>query len=186
MNLNSAVKHSGMDASEVATIHERPARIQELNWRPARFSSATSDPVEQVLFSFYNGQLSRIVIDYDNEKTDGLTPEDMIKAISARYGVAKRPAAETVLPSASFSEGVTVMALWEDAEYSFNLTESPYGSRFELIAFAKHLDGLAQTAIADGAHLDEQQAPERLKTQEQDVRDQQQRARLINQERFRP
>src|ERR1700761_3496526 len=69
MNLNSAAKHSGMDVSEATVIHERPARIQELTWRPSRFSSSATDPVEQVLFSFYNGQLFRMVIDYDTQKT---------------------------------------------------------------------------------------------------------------------
>jgi hypothetical protein len=186
MPLSSAVKHSGMDVSEVAVIHERPARIQELSWRPARFSSNGNDPVEQVLFTFYNGELSRMAIDYDNEKTEGLTPGDMIAAISLRYGVATSPTAEIVLASASFSEGVVVIARWENADYSFNLARSPYGSRFELIAFSKRLDGLAQASIAAGDHLDEQEAPERLKSQEQGVLVQQQKARLVNQEHFRP
>jgi hypothetical protein len=58
MGLNAVVKHSGMDISEVKVIHERPARIQELTWNPERFSGASrdTDPVEQVLFGFYNGQ----------------------------------------------------------------------------------------------------------------------------------
>src|SRR5579863_2262988 len=80
MSLNAAVKHSGMDISEATVLHERPARIQELIWQPARFSPGGTDPVEQVLFSFYNGQLFRMVIDYDNQKTEGMTVEDMIKA----------------------------------------------------------------------------------------------------------
>ena len=56
MSLTAAVKHSGMDKSEVKTIHQRPANIQELTWNPARFSAASKDidPVQQVLFSFYN------------------------------------------------------------------------------------------------------------------------------------
>jgi hypothetical protein len=43
MSLNAAVKYSGMDISEVTTIHQRPARIQELTWNPQRFSSASRD-----------------------------------------------------------------------------------------------------------------------------------------------
>jgi hypothetical protein len=54
MSLSAAVKHSGMDASEVALIRARPVRIHELSWRPARFSLSDTDPVEQVTFTFYN------------------------------------------------------------------------------------------------------------------------------------
>src|SRR5690349_12136954 len=70
MSLNAAVKHSGMDVSEVKMIQQRPATIQELSWRPSRFTSGDTDSVEQVLFSFYNGQLFRILIDYDTDKTN--------------------------------------------------------------------------------------------------------------------
>src|ERR1700750_2579582 len=54
MSLNKAVKHSGMDMSEVTTVHERPARIQELKWQPVRFSPNYTDPVHEVLLRFYN------------------------------------------------------------------------------------------------------------------------------------
>lgn len=39
MSLSAAVKHSGTDMSEVATIHQRPARIEELAWNPERCSA---------------------------------------------------------------------------------------------------------------------------------------------------
>jgi hypothetical protein len=71
MSLNAAVKHSGMDISEVTVIHERPARIEELSWRPVRFFPGDTDPVEQVSFSFYNGQLFRMLVAYDTNKTNG-------------------------------------------------------------------------------------------------------------------
>src|ERR1700761_345099 len=74
MTLSAAVKHSGMDISEVTILHHRPARIQELTWNPSRFSPNDTDPVEQVLLSFYNGQLFRMVVDYDSAKMKGLTP----------------------------------------------------------------------------------------------------------------
>src|SRR5438270_10513028 len=64
MGLNAAVQHSGMDRSEVTLIHERPARIQELSWHPDRFfrAAAESNPVEKVVFSFYQGRLFRMVV----------------------------------------------------------------------------------------------------------------------------
>jgi hypothetical protein len=186
MSLNAAVKHSGMDASEVKAIHERPARIQELSWRPVRFSSSDTDPVEQVAFSFYEGQLFRMVIDYDSEKTNGLSSEDIIQAVSTQYGAATHPAVKTVLPSDSFSEGVTIMARWDNTDYSFTLVQSPYGSKFALIALSKRLDSLAQSAIAAGIQIDAQEAPQRQKMQERDANTELQKARLVNQGRFRP
>jgi hypothetical protein len=54
MTLNAAVKHSGMDLSEVTKVHQRPARIQELTWNPGRFATTDrdTDPVQQVLLAF--------------------------------------------------------------------------------------------------------------------------------------
>ena len=188
MSLDAAVKHSGMNASEVTMTHQRPARIQELTWNPERFSgpSGDTDPVEQVVLSFYNGQLFRMVVNYDAEKTDALSAEDIVHAISAQYGIARHPTGETLLPSAVFSEGVTVVARWADPEYSFNLAQSPYGSTFELIAFSKHLNGLAEAAIAKGIQTDAQEAPERQKAEEQNAQTKSDKTRLVNKGHFRP
>ena len=64
-------------ASEAKTIHLRPAVIQELEWRPPYVMSGSTapqnDPVQQVVFSFYNDQLFRLVINYDRQRTDGMT-----------------------------------------------------------------------------------------------------------------
>jgi hypothetical protein len=46
-----------------------------------------------VLFSFYDGELFRIAINYDRHETEGLTADDFIAAISATYGTAERPIA---------------------------------------------------------------------------------------------
>jgi hypothetical protein len=97
-----------------------------------------------------------------------------------------RPAAETSLPSASFSEGVRVVARWENADYSLNLVQSPYGLRFGLIAFSKRLDSFAQAAIATGIHLDEQEAPQRQQVEEQNAQSKLDKTRLVNKPHFRP
>ena len=39
-----------------------------------------TDPVEQIAFSFYNDQLFRMVIDYDRQRTRGMTDADMVRA----------------------------------------------------------------------------------------------------------
>lgn len=188
MSLHAAVKHSGMDVSEVTTIQQRPARIQQLTWKPGRFASTErdTDPVQQVLLTFYDGQLSRMMVDYDGNKTSGLTSEDMIGAISAGYGTASRPVVATILPSASFSEGVRVVARWEDAGYSLSLVQARYELKFGLIAVSKRLDGLAEAAIDNGIYLDEQEAPQRAKAKEQNAQSVLDKVRLANVGHFRP
>jgi hypothetical protein len=81
---------AGIDPAEAKTIHQRPAVLQDLEWRLSRWvagSNASSvDPVEQILFSFYNDQLFRVVVDYGHERTEGMTAADMIEGISSVYG----------------------------------------------------------------------------------------------------
>ena len=84
--LASVAGLTGVSASEAKTVHERPAILQDLQWRRPYTStagtSAASDPVQEIAFSFYNDQLFRLVIDYDRERTEGLTDADIVAAIS--------------------------------------------------------------------------------------------------------
>ena len=99
MNLLSVAQQTGMKPSEARTIHQRPALIQELEWRPQHFlgdPSLKTDPVRELLLSFYSDELFRIVVTYDRYRTEGLTDEDMIEALSAKYGPATRPTAKTI------------------------------------------------------------------------------------------
>ena len=191
MNLHAVEKQTEMKPSEAKTIHQRPAVIQELEWRPRRFPGPApeSDPVKDILFTFYNGQLFRIIVNYDRYKTEGMTAEDMINAISATYGLAARSTEEILFPSA-YSEKVKVIARWEDAEYSLNLVRPPYQPSFALFAYSKQLDTLAQAAVIEARRMDEQEAPQReadlQKKQGEDNRVQQENARLANKPGFRP
>src|SRR5689334_25361635 len=89
-DLPSVSALASVPASEAKTIHQRPAVMQELTWRrPYVLNGSTAlsnDPVRQIVFSFYNDQLSKIVIDYEHDRTVGLTDADAIDAISATYG----------------------------------------------------------------------------------------------------
>ena len=102
MNLGTVAVQAGMNPTEAKTLHQRPALIQELWWqRSFGGSSPLTDPVREVVFSFYGGALFRMVVNYDRYRTEGLTDEDMIEAISAKYGIAARPVAVIVLFSSS-------------------------------------------------------------------------------------
>ena len=195
MNLPAVAKKTGMKRSEARTLHERPAVIQELEWRPTYFLASPplqTDPVEDILFSFYKGQLSRIVVNYDRDKTEGLTNEEMIEAILAKYGTATKPTTKTIQFSSSqvYNDSEKVLACWEDGQYSFNLFRSSYGSAFGMMAYSKRLDAQARTAVAESIRLDAQEAPQREieRQKEQDAKDRagEEKARLANKPNFRP
>ena len=132
------------------------------------------------------------MVNYDQIRTEGLTDEDMVEAISAKYGTATRPAAKVILFSSSevYNDSENVIARWEDAQYSFNLFRSSYQPTFGMLVFSKRLDPLAQAAIAEAIRLDEQEAPQRevalQSNQDEENRVGQAKARLVNKATFRP
>lgn len=192
MNLPEIAKQVGLEPSEAKVIHRRPALIQELNWQPQlSLSSSQADPVRAIFFSFYNGELFRIVVNYDRYKTEGLTTEDVVEALSAKYGTATKPAAEVIFSSSQvYNDSEVVIARWEDSQYSFNLFRSSYQPTFGMVAFSKRLDALARAAIVEAIRLDEQEAPQREIERQKKVDDEnraaQQKARLANKPNFRP
>lgn len=191
MKLPAVVKLVGMNSSDAKVLHERPALLQELEWQPNRYpgSPADADPMKDIVFSFCDGELFRMVVNYDRYKTEGLTDADVIEGISAKYGTATRPAADMVFPSLD-NDIVKVLARWEDQEHSFNLVRSSYQPVFALILYSKQLDAVAQTAITEALRLDKQEAPqreaERQRKQEEENRAKEQKARLTNKASFRP
>lgn len=193
MDLPAVAKLAGMKSSEAKAIHQRPAVIQELKWHPelSLSSSPQADSIRSILFSFYNGELFRMVVSYDRYKTEGLTTEDLVEAISAKYGTPTKPASEITFSSSHvYNDSEVVIARWEDSQYSFNLFRSSYQPAFGMIAFSKRLDALARAAIVEAIWLDEKEAPqreiERQKRHDDEDRAAQEKARLANKPNFRP
>jgi len=194
MSLPAAAKQAEINPSEAKVIYQRPAVIQELEWRPESSynSSAKTDPVREILFSFYNDKLYRIVVNYDQDRTEGLTDEDLIEGISAQYGTPTTPVAKIISSSASQSYGDSekVIARWEDSQYSFNLFRFSYGSAPGMLVFSKPLDALAEVAIVEAIRLNRQEAPQReidrQKQQDDEKRAAGQKARTANKANFRP
>jgi hypothetical protein len=194
MSLAAVAQHVGIP-TEARMVHQRPALIQELTWQPPRSlgPSPSGESVRKVLFSFYNGELFRIVINYDWDKTEGLTVEDMVEAVSATYGPAVLPAlsATPILAlSKVYGESDRIMAHWEDAQSSVDLFQPSYASTFGLVVLSKRLDALARSASVESIRLDAQEAPKRAidrkQKQEDDDHVRQQKARLVNKATFRP
>ena len=159
---------TGVVASEVKTLRERPAVLQDLEWRPSRWNtgtvSASADPVEQMVFSFYDDRLYRIVVDYRHDGTEGMTNADLIEAISAVYGVplAKSPRSPARVASEVEAESGAVVARWGDSEHAIVLYRtSLYGEALRLIVTALPVDALARKAVSQARRLDEREAPNR-------------------------
>ena len=194
MNLLAVAKQIDARPSEVKVIHQRPAVIQELEWRPrnALASSREAGSVNEVLFTFYNGELFRMVVSYDQQKTQGLTDQDMIEAISTTYGMATIPAATIILFSSSYiyNDSEKVMARWEDSQSSLNLFRSSSQPGFGMLVLSKQMDALAQEAIRQAIQLDEQEAPQRdiarRKKEGEEIQAAQEKARPANKADFRP
>ena len=191
-SLSAVAKQRGMQqTSEVKVVHERPVLIQELQWQPLRSyrSDYATDPVKEIILGFYNGELFQMVVNYDRFKTEGITPEDMIEAISKIYGTATRTTAEITYHSV-YTEVSKVIARWEDPEYSYNLVGSSDRPNFTLVLFSKRLDALASAATIEAVRMEKEEAPQReidaRQKQEEDRRLQLDKARLVNKPAFRP
>jgi len=191
-SLAELTKQVGPYSHWTTLIHQRPAAIQELTfWTLSSSRSPVGvEPVSQILFSFYDGELYRIVVTYDRDATKGLTDDDMVQAVSARYGAATRFYPEINLPTYDmFASTETVIARWEDSQNSVNLFRSSNQSSFLLAVFSKRLDARAKAAIIESEKLeklDKQEAPQveigRLKKEADELAI----VRQINQKTFRP
>jgi hypothetical protein len=194
MNLTKVAERAGMEAAQAKLIHERPAVIQELEWRPgiSVSSPSSTDPVKEILFGFYNNQLYRILIYYHPDDTEGLADQDLIESISAKYGTPTTPVAEVVTSSLSqyYGDIEKVIARWEDSEYSLNLFRVSYRSGYGMSIFSKRLDILAKNAIAESIRLDDLEAPqreiERQRKQDEEKLAAGRKARPVNKANFRP
>jgi len=188
-SMATVLKQTERRPVDVRVIHARPTLIQELTWWPPAVPGVSyrADSVEQMLFSFCDGELYKISVSYDTASTQGLTAGDMVNSISAKYGPAAvlEPAPDSVLAD-GFNNSDKTVASWEDSQYFFKLVRSPFTNRFALILFSKRVNAQVELAIADAVTLEKQEKPQRdadLKKKEADDLEAQ---RLKNQKAFRP
>jgi hypothetical protein len=187
---------TGVATSEVKAIHERPARIQQLTWRPRyaarRPPTQDIESVEQMVFDFYDDHLYRLTVDYDRKQTAGLTDADMIEAISAVYGSPIRPLAPRRGPATlPDHDARTRIAAWGNESHVVALYRlSSYETTFTLVVTAEPAAALARTAAARAVVLDAREAPEREAAREKkeadDRRAAEEKARSTNKPAFRP
>ena len=194
-NLASVAKAGGIRATEAKTLHERPAKIQQLEWRApyVSASSALADPVRDVVFSFSDDQLFRIVVRYERDRMEGLTNDDVIESLVGIYGVPVLSSARTSRSAPADIDAprdTTVVAQWEDQSSSVTLFRGTYSPEFKLVLISKALNARAGDARDEAVRLDTQEAPQR----EIDQRNKaaanalaaQEKARAVNKAAFRP
>ena len=189
MSLTKLLERTDQKMTDVKIIHNRPALIQELTWWPPNVpgTSLRPDSVEQILFSFCNGELYKISVTYDRLSTEGLTEADMVKAISAKYGPATIVAPEIdSATSDRYNSKQKPVASWEDAQYSFSLVRSSFGDALGLVAFSKRVNAQAELAIVEALKLDEQEGPKRDAERQKKQMDDLEMVRQKNQKSFRP
>ena len=188
-NLATVLKKTDQKLADATVTHPGPALFQEVTWWPPNIPGPLyqSDSVEQILFSFYNGALYKMSVTYDQPSTEGLTAADMVKSISAKYGSSTTlaPAADLASTDSYESKG-SLVASWEDAQYSFNLVHSAFTERFGLVLYSKRTNAEAELAIAESVRLEKQDGPKKEADRLKKETDALEVARLKNQKTFRP
>jgi hypothetical protein len=161
MSLSEIVKLTDTTLAQVKTSHRRPGLTQELNWWPPTGTGGAyqGDAVQQILFLFYNGELYRIFVTYDPRAVEGLTTEDMVQSISARYGPAINTIKKISNPaSAGYSQ---MVASWEDSQYCVKLVRDSFSGSYGLIMLSKHANAEAETASVEARRLEELERPQK-------------------------
>ena len=194
-DLASVAALAGVPASNATVIHQRPALMQDLEWRPTHWMSASTaaqnDPVQMVTFSLYNDQLFKVVVDYDRQRTAGLTDADLIDAVTQSYGPPVKPPAKRTSAAVTTmdSDAGPAIGRWEGVDYAVTLHRASYATTFRMIVTMPHLAALARTADAESLQLDAREAPQReIARQKKEVDDAhaaQEKARAANKASFR-
>jgi hypothetical protein len=162
---------------------------QELTWWPPYIPGASyhSDSVEQILFSFYKGELYKISVTYDQRSTEGLTAEDMVQSISTTYG---RPTSFTSETDSTkdyrYDAKQKPVAAWDDSQYSLTLVRLYFTDRFGLVIYTKRVNADAELAIIEAAKRAQQEGPRREAARQKKQTDDLEVARQKNQKSFRP
>jgi hypothetical protein len=186
----TVVKQAAEDPSQAKVIHSRPALIQDFEWRPQPLGAPQTESVKEILFSFFDGELFRIQVDYDRYQTEGLTAADFVDALAQTYGPAIKPTAPAKVAPSNYGEQEEVVAQWENSQYRFDLVRLSYGPTFRLVGVLKRLEQPVQTATVEAKRLDDQEAPQRdaarRASEEEAVKTNLEKARLANKPKFRP
>ena len=166
-SVSSVLALTGASSSAVKVVHQRPALIQELTWRPqyaANRSAERPEAAREVIFRFHDDDLFSIIVVYDVRLVEGLTNADLIDAVSAVYGPATQTAAATTGPvevPPGMINASTALARWQGPDHVFTLMREVYPATFRLIGVSRSLEAVARAAELEATRLDKEEAPRR-------------------------
>jgi hypothetical protein len=188
MKLPAVLKQTDQKPADVRSIHQAPALLQELTWWPPMIAGVSyqSDDVRQILFAFQNGELYKMSVSYDRGAVEGLTEADMVKSFTAKYGAPVVPVVDATAASPRPGSEDKVIAIWEDARFSFNLVRTSFPTGFGLVIYSKQANAEAQRATAEAVKFEEQQGPQIEADREKKAADDLESARQKNLKVFRP
>ena len=182
------------NATRVKTVHSRPALLQQLEWRP-RYMAGASQPdrnsIGEVVFSFVDDQLFEMSIAYAQDRTSGLTNEDMVGSLTAVYGAPSSPSPRTRTTARAVPlDTPVIIAEWRQGDTTVVLQRREYSEAFFLVITSLPLDTIARTAQATAVAMDQREAPAReaalLKKQADDSKAATETTRAANKKVFRP
>jgi hypothetical protein len=182
------------NAARVMIVHSRPALLQQLEWRPRYMAGAPQadrDSIGEVVFSFVDDQLFQISIAYAQDRTSGLTDQDMVGSLTAVYGAPSSPSPRTRTTSSLIAlDAPVVIAEWRHAETTVVLQRKEYSDSFFLVITSLPLDTIARKAQATAVAMDQREAPAReaalLKKRADDEKVAAERTRSTNKKVFQP
>jgi len=163
-SLAALSKQVDQDPLRADLIQRSPALIQQVLYWPIETSPypGGTESVSQIVFNFYDGSLYKIAVTYDGDATEGLTDDDLVQALSVRYGTAKRFYPEIALPTTDpYATSQKIVARWEDADTSVSLIQTGRFNSFGISISSKNVAAKADAAIAESLRLAKQNAPQK-------------------------
>ena len=192
-SLASVAQLTDLTTDQAKVIHRRPAVLSELEWRPRYFRkgmSSQTDPVDRMVFGFYDDRLYRIVVDYDPRRTEGMTQADIEAAIVASYALPSKAVPAPARAGVKYGDADQLLAMWGDADSTLSLFRVSYPTNFRLVILSNRIAELARVASTEAARLDASEAPQREIAQKQkeaaDARAAEETAKRANLPAFRP
>jgi hypothetical protein len=142
---------------DVKSILLRPVLLQTLAWRPPFTSDRggpRGDPVRRIVFSFLDDRLLKIIVEYERSRTEGLTRNDMVSALSVVYGPQDALLSGGERDGDDALDAAIVIARWRTAETTVSLQRYDYVGEYALVITAMRLEQRARKAQAAAAASD--------------------------------
>jgi hypothetical protein len=157
-SLQAISRQIGQPVMDATSMPAAIGAVQELRWHARyvrRGTAPSGDPVDRLVFSFYEHRLFRIVVDYAPDRTEGMTEGDLVAAVSELYGSPRRRTLATTEEVQAPERPVeTVIAQWINGDQSVVLLALQGRTAFRVIVVSSALQTLARASGAREAPAD--------------------------------